>query len=43
MAQMQGWHESCLGLLCDVRVRDTVEDVIKRCITRWERIDVIVK
>ena len=21
LAQMQGWHERCLGLLCDVRVR----------------------
>jgi NAD(P)-dependent dehydrogenase (short-subunit alcohol dehydrogenase family) len=43
MAQMQGWHEHCLGLLCDVRVRDTVDAVIKKSISHWGRIDIIVK
>ena len=42
-AQMQGWHERCLGLLCDVRVRDTVDTVIKRTIRHFGRIDIIVK
>lgn len=43
MQQMQGWHERCFGLLCDVRVRSTVEEVIQKSIDRWSRIDVIVK
>ena len=43
MQQMQNWHERCQGLLCDVRVRETVEDVLRKCQERWERIDVIVK
>ena len=41
--QMNGWHEQCLGLLCDVRVRETVEAVIKQTVTTFGRIDVIVK
>ncbi|SMY26973.1 unnamed protein product [Zymoseptoria tritici ST99CH_1A5] len=40
--QMQGWHKRCLGLLCDVRVRNTVEDVIQQSIKRWGKIDIIV-
>lgn len=43
MQQMQGWHDRCLGLLCDVRVRDTVQEVIEKSIQHWGRIDVIVK
>lgn len=43
MEQMQGWHERCLGLLCDVRVRSTVEDVFRQSIARWKRMDIIVK
>ena len=43
MQQMQGWHERCLGLLCDVRVRDTVKEVIDMCIQHWGTIDIIVK
>lgn len=42
MAQMQNWHERCLGLLCDVRVRETVEAVIQRSIKHWGRVDVVV-
>ncbi|TKA74491.1 hypothetical protein B0A55_06451 [Friedmanniomyces simplex] len=42
MPQMQGWHERCLGLLCDVRVRATVRSVMESCIDRFGRIDIIV-
>lgn len=42
MAQMQGWHDRCLGLLCDVRVRETVAAVIKKAIQHWGRIDIVV-
>jgi len=41
LQQMHGWHESCLGLLCDVRVPETVEDVIQQSIQRWGRVDII--
>ncbi|KAK5016955.1 hypothetical protein BJ546DRAFT_25375 [Cryomyces antarcticus] len=41
MAQMTGWHEHCLGLLCDVRVRETVDAVLQRTIAHWGRIDII--
>lgn len=43
MAQMQGWHERCLGLLCDVRVRETVALAIQKSIKHFGRIDIIVK
>lgn len=43
MAQMEGWHESCLGLLCDVRVRETVDTVIKETIKHWGSVDIIAK
>ena len=41
--QMKGWHENCLGLLCDVRIRQTVDAVIKQSLKHWGRIDIIVK
>ena len=42
--QMQGWHESrALGLVCDVRIRETVEGVIQKSIAHWTRVDVIAK
>ena len=41
--QMEGWHSNALGMLCDVRVRETVEHVIKKSIEYWGRVDVIVK
>ena len=31
----------CLGLLCDVRVRETVDAVIQKSIAHWGRIDII--
>lgn len=43
MKQMQGWHERCLGLLCDVRVRETVRECIDACIARFGSIDIVVK
>ncbi|RMY68959.1 hypothetical protein D0862_14931 [Hortaea werneckii] len=43
MAQMQGWHDNCEGMLCDVRVRETVRACIDRCLQRFGRIDIIVK
>ncbi|KAI9826241.1 MAG: hypothetical protein M1819_007408 [Sarea resinae] len=39
---MQDWHPQCLGLLCDVRIRETVQDVIQKTINHLGRIDVIV-
>ncbi|KAI7649173.1 NAD(P)-binding protein, partial [Hortaea werneckii] len=42
MAQMQGWHDNCEGMLCDVRVRETVRACIHRCLQRFGRIDIIV-
>ena len=29
MREMQVWHDRCLGLWCDVRVRVTVQEVIE--------------
>jgi NAD(P)-dependent dehydrogenase (short-subunit alcohol dehydrogenase family) len=40
--QMNKWQDrNCLGLLCDVRVRETVNHVIKKSIEYWGRVDVI--
>lgn len=45
---MQDWHldpvyaENYYGLLCDVRIRSTVEIVINKCIKHFKRVDVIV-
>lgn len=43
MPQMQGWHERCLGLLCDVRVRETVKTCIDACISKFGGLDIVVK
>ena len=44
LEQMKRWHErNCLGLLCDVRVRETVDSVIKMSIEHWGNIDIIAK
>lgn len=43
LEQMKDWHERCLGLLCDVRVRESVGAVIESTIKRWGGIDIIVK
>ncbi|KAF2114787.1 hypothetical protein BDV96DRAFT_599969 [Lophiotrema nucula] len=40
--QLERWQDrNCLGLLCDVRVRETVDVVIKKSIERWGGIDII--
>ena len=39
---MEKWQDrNCLGLVCDVRVRATVDRVIKKSIEHWGRVDVI--
>ena len=40
---MQNWHVRCQGLVCDVRVRRTLEEVMEKAIANWGRIDVIAK
>ncbi|KAL1868977.1 1,2-dihydroxy-3-keto-5-methylthiopentene dioxygenase [Paecilomyces lecythidis] len=41
MQKLQAEHENCLGLLCDVRARETVKDAIDRTIAHFGRIDII--
>ncbi|KAL4944702.1 hypothetical protein BDV06DRAFT_232671 [Aspergillus oleicola] len=41
MKKLEEEHENCLGLLCDVRARETVQQVIDRTIERFGRIDII--
>ncbi|KAF2750414.1 NAD(P)-binding protein [Sporormia fimetaria CBS 119925] len=42
MEQMQKWQDTnCLGLLCDVRVRETVDYVIQKSIEHWGNVDII--
>ncbi|KAL4877676.1 Sec1-like protein [Aspergillus karnatakaensis] len=41
MKKLEAEHENCLGLLCDVRARETVQQVIDRTIERFGRIDII--
>ena len=44
MEQMEKWQDrNCMGLLCDVRVRETVESVIQRSIDKWGNVDIIAK
>lgn len=39
---MKAWQDqNTIGLLCDIRVRETVEQVIKTTISHWGRVDVI--
>ncbi|KFY71387.1 hypothetical protein V499_08399 [Pseudogymnoascus sp. VKM F-103] len=40
-ASMQNWHPNCLGTLCDVRSRATVEAVMNKAIAHFGRIDLI--
>lgn len=39
--EMVGQHQNCLGLLCDVRARDSVSRAIERTLQHFGRIDVI--
>ena len=41
MRKLEEEHENCLGLLCDVRARETVQRVIDRTIERFGRIDIV--
>lgn len=41
MQELESSHENCLGLLCDVRVRETVKRAVDRTIAHFGRIDVI--
>jgi len=41
--QMSDWHQHCLGMLCDVRLKDTVDAVIQGTIKHFGRIDIIAK
>ena len=41
MKKLEEEHENCLGLLCDVRARETVKKVIDRTIERFGRIDIV--
>lgn len=44
MEEMRSWQEqNSIGMLCDIRVRETVDAVIKKSIEHWGRIDVIAK
>jgi len=43
LEQMAGWHGRCLGLLCDVRLRETVDRVFRETLAHWGRIDIIAK
>jgi NAD(P)-dependent dehydrogenase (short-subunit alcohol dehydrogenase family) len=42
LSSMQGWHENCLGTLCDVRARESVQEVIETSIKHFGHVDVIV-
>lgn len=41
MRTLQDEHPNCLGLLCDIRARETVKRVIDRTLERFGRIDII--
>lgn len=41
MQRMATENENCLGLLCDVRVRETISEVLERTIAHFGRVDII--
>ncbi|ETR97047.1 putative 3-oxoacyl-reductase [Trichoderma reesei RUT C-30] len=41
LEDMQGIHDNCLGLLCDVRSRDSVARVFQQAMDRFGRVDVV--
>lgn len=43
LEQMRGWHVNCLGVLCDVRIRSTIQEVFDQALAKLGGIDVIVK
>lgn len=43
-AELQKWQDDdSIGLLCEVRVRETIEAVVKRSVKHWGHIDVVAK
>ncbi|KAI1029723.1 hypothetical protein LB503_008233 [Fusarium chuoi] len=42
LKDMENIHENCLGALCDVRARESVNRVIERTLQRFSRIDIVV-
>jgi len=44
LQQMEGWQgPKSLGLVCDVRVRETVQKVFDKSVEHWGRVDIVVK
>jgi NAD(P)-dependent dehydrogenase (short-subunit alcohol dehydrogenase family) len=44
MEEMKSWMvDNSLGMLCDIRVRETVDAVIKKSISHWGKIDIVAK
>jgi NADP-dependent 3-hydroxy acid dehydrogenase YdfG len=42
--EMESWQErNSIGMLCDIRVRETVEEVVNKSIEHWGRVDIIAK
>jgi hypothetical protein len=41
--RMDGWHGNCQGLVCDVRVEETVLGVMQKALINWGTVDVVVK
>lgn len=41
LSSMQNWHTNCLGALCDVRSRESVEHVIQKTIAHFGHVDII--
>jgi enoyl-[acyl-carrier-protein] reductase (NADH) len=44
MEEMKSWMvENSLGMLCDVRVKETVNAVVKKSIEHWGKVDIVAK
>ena len=42
--EMKSWMvDNSLGMLCDVRVRETVDAVVNKSIEHWGKVDIIAK
>jgi NAD(P)-dependent dehydrogenase (short-subunit alcohol dehydrogenase family) len=42
--ELQNWQDAnSIGLMCDVRVRESIDAVVKKSIEHWGRVDVIAK
>jgi hypothetical protein len=43
-AELLSWqNNNSIGLLCDVRLRETIDKVLKKSIEHWGRIDIIAR